>query len=80
MNLGPKVSMVLRYIRRSGILHTARKNIFWSQKSENEPSEPKNEIWGPKSIWMCDISDISIDREFYMQQEKIYFRGSKRRI
>jgi hypothetical protein len=42
-------------------------------KGENKPSEPKKRIWGPKSVWSCDIS---IDRKFYMEQEKI---NSKRR-
>jgi hypothetical protein len=37
---------------------------FGGQKGENRPSEPKNGIWGPISIWSCDIS---IDREFYME-------------
>jgi hypothetical protein len=47
---------------------------FGGQKGKNKPSEPKYEIWGPKSIWPCDIS---IDQEFYMEYEKIYFRRSK---
>jgi hypothetical protein len=37
---------------------------FRGRKGENEPSEPKNGIWGSKSVWSCDIS---IDRKFYMQ-------------
>jgi hypothetical protein len=45
---------------------------FWGQKGENKLSEPEYEIWAPKSVWSCDIS---IDREFYMEQEKIYFWG-----
>jgi hypothetical protein len=53
-----------------------KKCSFGGQKGENKLSEPKNEIWGPKSVWSCDIS---IDWEFYMEQEKIYFWGSKRR-
>jgi hypothetical protein len=39
-----------------------KKYTFWVQKGENKPSEPKNGIWAPKSVWSCDIS---IDREFY---------------
>jgi hypothetical protein len=38
---------------------------FRCRKGENEPSEPKNGIWGPKSVWSCDIS---IDREFYKKK------------
>jgi hypothetical protein len=49
---------------------------FRGPKGKNLPPEPKNGIWVPKSVRSCDIS---IDREFYMQQEKICFRGSKRR-
>jgi hypothetical protein len=49
---------------------------FRGQKGENRPPEPKNGIWGPTSIWSCDIS---IDQEFYMEQEKYTFGGSKRR-
>jgi hypothetical protein len=41
-----------------------KKYTFGGQKGENRPREPKNGIWGPKSIWSCDIS---IDREFYME-------------
>jgi hypothetical protein len=51
-----------------------KKYTFGGQKCENRPSEPKNGIWGPKSVWSCDIS---IDREFYIEQEKMYFWGSK---
>jgi hypothetical protein len=43
---------------------------FRGRKGENEPSEPKNEIWGPKSEWSCDIS---IDQEFNIDEENIYF-------
>jgi hypothetical protein len=41
---------------------------FRGQRGKNRPPEPKNGILGPKSIWSCDIS---IDREFYVEQEKI---------
>jgi hypothetical protein len=45
-----------------------KKYTFGGQKGENRPKneapEPKNEIWGPKSIWSWVIS---IDREFYME-------------
>jgi hypothetical protein len=37
---------------------------FGGQKGKNKPSEPKNGIYGPKSLWSCDIS---IDRKFYME-------------
>jgi hypothetical protein len=43
---------------------------FKDQKGKNRPPEPKNGIWGPKSLWSCDIS---IDWEFYIEKEKIYF-------
>jgi hypothetical protein len=33
-----------------------KKYIFGGQKGKNKPSEPKNEIWGPKSVWSCNIS------------------------
>jgi hypothetical protein len=51
-----------------------QKYTFGGQKDENRPPEPKNGIWVPKSVMSCDIS---IDLEFYMAQEKIYFWGSK---
>jgi hypothetical protein len=41
-----------------------KKFSFGGQNGENRPPEPKNRIWGPKSIWSCDIS---IDQEFYME-------------
>jgi hypothetical protein len=47
---------------------------FSDQKGENRLPEPKNGICGPKSVWSCDIS---INREFYVKQEKIYFWGKK---
>jgi hypothetical protein len=50
------------------------KYTFGSQKGENRPREPKNGIWGLKSVWSCDIS---IDWKFYIEQEKVYFWGSK---
>jgi hypothetical protein len=43
------------------------------EKGKNRPPEPKNGIWGPKSVWSCDIS---IDQEFNIDEEKIYFWGS----
>jgi hypothetical protein len=47
---------------------------FRGQKGKNRPPEPKNGIWDPKLVWSCDIS---IDREFYMEQEKYTFGGQK---
>jgi hypothetical protein len=37
---------------------------------ENKLSEP------PKSVWSCGMV-VSIDRKFYMEQEKYYFWGQK---
>jgi hypothetical protein len=39
---------------------TTKKHTYRGQKRKNKPSEAKNGIWGPKSIWSCDIS---IDRQ-----------------
>jgi hypothetical protein len=36
------------------------KYTFADQKSKNKPSESKNGIWAPKSIWLSDL---------YMNQE-----------
>jgi hypothetical protein len=66
------------------VIYTSIGNFTWSkkkytfggQKGENRPLEPKNGIWGLKSVWSCDIS---IDQEVYMEQEKICFWSSKRR-
>jgi hypothetical protein len=33
-----------------------KKYTFGGQRGENRPPEPKNGIWGAKSIWSCDIS------------------------
>jgi hypothetical protein len=46
------------------------------QNGEHKPTEPepKNGIWAPKSVWSFDMS---INRKFYMEQEKIYFWGQK---
>jgi hypothetical protein len=48
---------------------------FRGQKGEIRLPEPNNGIWGPKPVWSCDIS---IDREFYIEHEKIYLWGSER--
>jgi hypothetical protein len=40
------------------------------RKCENETAEPKNGVWGPTSVWSCDIS---IDQEFNIDEENIYF-------
>jgi hypothetical protein len=50
-----------------------KKYTFGSQKDENKLSDPKNGIWAPKSVWSCDVS---IDQEFYIEQDKIHFWGS----
>jgi hypothetical protein len=77
-NLGPKISMVEWNIHRSGILHGTKLNIHLEvKKGENKSSEPKNGIWGQKSVSSCDISIV---REFNMEQGKRYFWGFKRRI
>jgi hypothetical protein len=50
---------------------------FRGQNGKNRLPEPKDGIWGPKSLWSCDISIV---REFNMEQEKRYFWGLKKRI
>jgi hypothetical protein len=52
-----------------------KKNTFRGQRVENNTAEPKNGIWAPKSVWS---SEITIDREFFMEQEKYIFGGSKK--
>jgi hypothetical protein len=52
------------------------KYTFGVKKAKIGP-QPKNGIWGPKSIWSCDIS---IDQEFYMEQEKYTFGVKKAKI
>jgi hypothetical protein len=44
-------------------IRSKKKYIFGGQKGENKPSGHKPGVWGPKSVWSCDIS---IDREFYI--------------
>jgi hypothetical protein len=34
-----------------------KKYYFGGQKGENKPSEPKNGIWGPKSVRLCAGAD-----------------------
>jgi hypothetical protein len=48
------------------------KYSFRRQKEKDKPCEPNNGIWAPKSVGSCDIS---IDREFYMEQEKIIYQS-----
>jgi hypothetical protein len=56
------------------VIHPSIGNFTWSKKKltfrgrkgENKPSELKNGICGPNSIWSCDISN---ERKFYMEQE-----------
>jgi hypothetical protein len=45
-------------------------NTLKGQKVKNKPSKPKNEIFAPKSVWLCDILIV---RKFYMKQEKYTF-------
>jgi hypothetical protein len=52
-----------------------KKYTFGGQKGKNRPPKPKNGIWGPKSVLSCDIS---IERVFYMEEEKMYYTGSKK--
>jgi hypothetical protein len=52
-----------------------KKYFLRVQIGKNKPSEPKNGIWVPKLVFSCDIS---IDRKFCEDEEKIYFEGSKR--
>jgi hypothetical protein len=60
-----------------GILQGARKNIlFGVERVEISLQSPKNGIWGSKSVCSCDISIVG---EFYKEQEKIYFWGTKKR-
>jgi hypothetical protein len=46
-NLGPKISMVVRYIHRSGILHGVGKNKLLG--FEMVKIKPKNETKAPKN-------------------------------
>jgi hypothetical protein len=48
-------------ISRLGVLYTAG-----GQKGENKPSGNKHGFRGPKSVLSCDIS---IDQEFYIDEE-----------
>jgi hypothetical protein len=50
-----------------------KKYTFGGQKVYNWPPG----IWGPKSVWSCDIS---IEREFHMKQKKYSWRVKKTKI
>jgi hypothetical protein len=39
------------YLSIGNFTWSKKKYTFGGQKDENKPSEPKNGIWGPKSIW-----------------------------
>jgi hypothetical protein len=54
------------YLSIGNFISSMKKYTFRVKKGENKPSEPKNGIWAPKSVWSCDVS---IDREFYIQHE-----------
>jgi hypothetical protein len=54
----------------SHVTHHSKIYTFRGQKGKNRTLEPKNGIWGPKSVWSCDIS---IDQEFNKDEEHIYF-------
>jgi hypothetical protein len=43
---------------------------FRGPKGKNWPTELKKGIWVPKLVWSCDIS---IDQEFNIDEENIYF-------
>jgi hypothetical protein len=43
--------------------------ILGARKVENKPSEPKNEIWAPKSNIFID-PEFYKDEEFYTDKEK----------
>jgi hypothetical protein len=55
------------------VIYPSFGNFIWrkknytirGQKGENRLPELNNGIWGPKSVWSCDISIV---REFYMAQ------------
>jgi hypothetical protein len=63
--------VIYRSIRN--FMQIKKKYSFRGQKGKISP-EPKNGIWTPKSVWSCDIS---IDQKFYLDEEKLYFQGSK---
>jgi hypothetical protein len=56
------------YPSKGNFTWNKKKYSFGGQKGENKPSEPRNRIWGSKSIWSC----ISIDREIYIYMKKIH--------
>jgi hypothetical protein len=64
------------------VIYPSIGNFTWSmtkytvggQKGKNWPSESKNGIWGPKSVWSCHIS---IEREFHVNQKKYTLEGQK---
>jgi hypothetical protein len=62
------------YHVKGSFTYSKKKYTLGGQKGENKTSVPKYGIWGPKSVWSCDIY---IDRELYMQQENIRYVGRK---
>jgi hypothetical protein len=44
-------------------------NTFGDQNGENNPSEPKNGIWAPKSVW---LSDSFSDWKFYIDIDGLF--------
>jgi hypothetical protein len=45
-------------------------------QGKNNPSERKNGIWAPKSVWSCDMCSLSIG-SFIRGKEKYTFEGQK---
>jgi hypothetical protein len=74
--LSPKINFRLQNqygIEQTKIINEAMKYVLWKEKWWKKRSELKNGILAWKSEWSCDTSD----RKFYMEQEKIFYWGTK---
>jgi hypothetical protein len=61
---GPQISMIEWHINCSGILHGVRKNAHLGIKNVKAYFRAQKQNLGSKFVW---LSDISIDREFYVE-------------
>jgi hypothetical protein len=71
---GSKINKLMWPISRSEILYKWRKRSHQTLKGKKKPSEPKNVIWAPKSVWPCDIF---IDRKFCIHKKTYNLTGQQ---
>jgi hypothetical protein len=77
--MSPKPEFEAENQQYGRVIYPSIGNFTWSMKKytlggqngKNMPPEPKNGIWGPKSIWPCD-------KYFTLSKKKYTLRGVKK--